>query len=78
MTVTRRSFLSTTASAACVAAFGAPPRAKAPRLSVQMFSIRQVFWKEPEKNLERLRAAGFDGIEFFQYGPSKDKWFTAK
>ena len=76
--ITRRSFLSTTAAAACTAAFGAPSRAKMSRLSVQMYSIRQVFWNEPEKNLERLRAAGFDGIEFYQYGPSKDKWFTAK
>ena len=60
MTVTRRSFLSTTTAAACTAALGVPPRAKMPRLSVQMYSIREVFWKEPEKNLERLRAAGFD------------------
>ena len=35
--ITRRSFLSTTAAAVCTAAFGAPSRAKMPRLSVQMY-----------------------------------------
>lgn len=68
----RREFLAASAATVGAAAFAgvaAKPKAK-PRLAVQMVSIRKAFWKDPVKNLGILRAAGIEGIEFFDYGPA--------
>lgn len=38
------------------------------RYAVQLYSIRDIIWEKPEWCLERLKAAGFDGVEFAKYG----------
>ena len=40
---------------------------KGARYAAQLYSIYQIFWKQPEKCLEGLRAAGIEGVEFAGY-----------
>jgi len=71
MTTNRREFLRGMAAIAGVAAggcacpFGGYGR---PRLATQLYSIHKIFWKNPERCLAELRAAGYEGVEFAGYG----------
>ena len=38
------------------------------RFAVQLYSIRDIIWKDTEKCLAALKAAGYDGVEFAKYG----------
>lgn len=38
------------------------------RFAAQLYSIRDILWKDPEKCLAELKAAGYDGVEFAKYG----------
>jgi len=37
---------------------------KGPKMALQLYSIYKIFWKSPERILDELKAAGFDGVEF--------------
>ena len=39
-----------------------------PRVAAQLYSIHRIFWTKPERCLEGLKAAGYDGVEFAGYG----------
>jgi len=39
-----------------------------PRYGLQLYSINKIFWQSPEKILASLKAGGFDGVEFYNYG----------
>ena len=38
------------------------------RFAVQLYSIRDIIWKDTEKCLASLKAVGYDGVEFAKYG----------
>ena len=38
------------------------------RYAVQLYSIRDLVWRDPEKCFTELKAAGYDGVEFAKYG----------
>ncbi len=38
------------------------------RFAVQLYSIRDLIWKDPERCLADLKAVGYDGVEFAKYG----------
>ena len=76
MNLNRRDFLGGLSSLACFSALtgckcpiggctGA--RCTGARYAAQLYSIYQIFWKQPEKCLDGLRAAGIEGVEFAGY-----------
>lgn len=36
-----------------------------PLFGLQLYSLHKIFWKEPERVLARLKACGYDGVEFY-------------
>lgn len=69
--ITRGGFLKLMGASALALAGGcACPcgRGAKPRYALQLYSIHKIFWKAPEKTLAALRAAGYDGVEFYNYG----------
>ena len=38
------------------------------KFAVQLYSIRDIIWKDTEKCLASLKAVGYDGVEFAKYG----------
>ena len=44
-----------------------------PRYALQLYSIHKIFWSDPERALAALRAGGFDGVEFYDYGGKSAK-----
>ncbi len=72
MTITRNEFLQILGSSAAFAAAGCcGTRCSCgcgkPRFGLQLSSIHKIFWKEPERILAALKAAGYDGVEFYNY-----------
>jgi len=37
------------------------------RVALQLYSIHKIFWQRPERILDELAAAGFDGVEFYDF-----------
>ena len=72
MGTSRREFLRGIGGVAAVSAAGGcacPFRGCGrPSCAAQLFSIHRIFWKEPERCLAGLKAAGYDGVEFAGHG----------
>ncbi len=69
--MTRREFLANSTFAICGFMAGGCITATAkrrPQIAAQLYSIHKIFWKEPENCLARLKAGGFEGVEFAGYG----------
>ena len=67
----RREFLQAFGASAALAAAGCRCPfcgAGKPRVAAQLYSIHKIFWTRPERCLEGLKAAGYDGVEFVGYG----------
>lgn len=63
----RREFLVSLASAGAFAGCRSLGFGGGPLIALQLYSIHKIFWKEPERNLAALKAAGYDGVEFAGY-----------
>ena len=69
MAITRSGFLRLMGLSAAGAAAGCMcPCGRRPRFAVQLYSVHRIFWKDPERILAALKAAGYDGVEFAGYG----------
>lgn len=81
MNVCRRDFIKAFAAAGGASAFagcaGSFPGCRRPKTAAQLYSIHRIFWKEPQRCLRELRAAGYDGVEFAGYGGRSAKEIRA-
>jgi len=70
MTTTRKDFLGTLGATLAFGAAGCRSVAGAarPQVALQLYSIHGIFWREPVKCLTALKAAGYDGVEFYDAG----------
>lgn len=51
-----------------VAGCGCPFRgAKDRRIGLQLYSVNRILWKDPAKLFDQLAAAGYDGVEFYNF-----------
>ena len=76
MKMTRTDFLKSFGSCALLAAAGCRcpvPGCDGVRYALQIYSIHKIFWQSPERILESLAEAGFDGVEFYDYGGKSAK-----
>ena len=74
--VTRGEFLGLMGASAAMMAGGCTCPCKCgakPRYALQLYSIYKIFWKTPEKTLAALKAGGYDGVEFYNYGGKTSK-----